>query len=80
MDYAVYFLAYRLYIAQPSRVPTTLFFPESTLPERLAEVRRMAQTWPVKADVVLLPGDHRTCITKHTAPLMEAFRRALDRG
>jgi pimeloyl-ACP methyl ester carboxylesterase len=77
MDYAVYFLAYRLYQAQPWREPATVYFPESISPARLAEVRRMSAEAPVPFTVELLPGDHHTCITKYTHELAEKLQNAL---
>ena len=79
MDYAVYFLAYRLYRAAPWRTKATLFFPESVTPARMADVYRMSQAAPVKFDVSLLPGDHHTCITKHASELVERIQQALVR-
>jgi acyl-CoA synthetase (AMP-forming)/AMP-acid ligase II/pimeloyl-ACP methyl ester carboxylesterase len=78
MEYAVYIMAYRLYRPQPWLVPTTLFFPESTPVGRLGEVRRNSQAAPLKFGVAVLPGDHHTCITKHTPDLVEAIHKALD--
>jgi pimeloyl-ACP methyl ester carboxylesterase len=80
MDYAIYFLAYRLYRAGLWTTKATLFFPGSLTPERLAEVYRMSAAAPVKFDVALLPGDHHTCITKHAPELVEKIREALGRN
>jgi hypothetical protein len=80
MDYAVYIMAYRLYRPQPWMVPTTLFFPESTPPTRVADVRRRSRVAPLPFGVVVVPGDHHTCITKHTPDLVAAIWKALGKG
>jgi surfactin synthase thioesterase subunit/acyl carrier protein len=77
MDYAVYIMAYRLYAPQPWQVPTTLFFPGSTPDLRVNEVRRKSEHAPVRFGVAVLPGDHHTCITKHTPALVDAIHKAL---
>jgi hypothetical protein len=77
-DYAVYIMAYRLYRPQPWIVPTTLFFPESTPPGRVAEVRRRSRAASLPFGVAVVPGDHHTCITKHTPGLVAAIRKALE--
>jgi hypothetical protein len=61
-------------------VPTTLYFPESTPSVRLAEVRRRSQAAPRPFGVEVVPGDHHTCITKHTPALVEAINQALGLG
>jgi acyl-CoA synthetase (AMP-forming)/AMP-acid ligase II/pimeloyl-ACP methyl ester carboxylesterase len=78
LDYAVYFLAYRLYKLRPPIVPTTLYFPEETPPVRLSSVRRTAQRASVKVAVEILPGDHHTCITKYTPALVEKIKAAIN--
>jgi pimeloyl-ACP methyl ester carboxylesterase len=78
LDYAVYFLAYRLYRRRPSIVPTTLYFPEETPALRLASVRKAAANTSGKVTVETLPGDHHTCITKFTPALVEKIRATLN--
>ena len=75
MDYAIYFLAYRLYRLRTVSVPTTLYFPASTRPATLGRVIGKAKA---KITVDVLPGDHHTCITKHTPELVEKMKKALD--
>jgi pimeloyl-ACP methyl ester carboxylesterase len=77
MDYATYFLAYRLYRAAPFEVPATLLFPEDTPPTRIAQVLRRREFNPVPYEVVMIPGNHQTCITKYTAPLAKKMSAAL---
>jgi pimeloyl-ACP methyl ester carboxylesterase len=79
MDYAVYFLAYRLYRAKPIGVPATMYFPESTSAQRLAWVHRLSRNSPQELNIELLPGDHHTCITRHTAALVEKIQITLDK-
>jgi len=75
LDYAIYFLAYRLYRARPLAAPSTLFFPEETPPVRQSWVRRASKRASV--NVVILPGDHHTCITKYTPALVEKLQQAM---
>jgi thioesterase domain-containing protein len=78
LDYAAYFLAYRLYRLKPLTVPATLYFPEETPPARFSWVRRVSERAPVKVNVEILPGDHHTCITKYTPALAKKLKRTLD--
>jgi hypothetical protein len=78
LDYAVYFLAYRLYRPKPLTVPATLFFPEETPPERLSVVNRASRIAPSGLTIEMLPGNHHTCITKYTAVLVEKMKKTLD--
>jgi surfactin synthase thioesterase subunit len=78
LDYAVYFLAYRLYRSQPLSAPATLYFPEETPPARLSWVKRASERAPMPFTVEFLPGDHHTCITKYTPALVAKFRATLD--
>jgi surfactin synthase thioesterase subunit len=78
LDYAVYFLAYRLYRPKPLDVPATLYFPEETPPARLTWVKRASERAPVKFTVEFLPGDHHTCITKYTPALVAKMKHTLD--
>ncbi len=77
MDYAVYFLAYRLYPSKEITVPTTLYFPEEAVQSRrwLGRITRES-----KAQVTIepLPGDHHTCITKHMAVLVAKMKKTLE--
>jgi acyl carrier protein len=78
LDYAVYFLAHRLYRSKALTVPATLFFPEEISPQRLAWIKDASQRARVKVKVEVLPGDHHTCITRHTPDLAEKIRVAID--
>jgi len=78
MDYAVYFLAYRLYRPRLPAAPATLYFSEETPPARFARVKKMGETAPVKFSVEILPGDHRTCIIKYTPELVEKLKKTMD--
>ena len=78
LDYAVYFLAYRLYRPKPLSGPATLFFPEETPPSRLSQVRRASQIPPDKLTIEMVPGNHHTCITKYTSALVEKMKKTLD--
>jgi len=77
-DYAVYFLAYRLYRPRPLSVPATLYFPEETPSARLAWVQRASERASVKFTVEVLPGDHHTCITRYTPTLVDKIKKTLD--
>ena len=76
LDYAVYFLAYRIYNLKPFSVPATLYFPEETPPSRLSWVKRASKNIPDKIAVEMVPGNHHTCITRYTSVLAE--RNAQD--
>jgi len=78
VDYALYFLAYRLYRRKPIEVPATLYFPEETAPSRLAWVKHSSESSPMKFTVEILPGDHHTCITKFTPDLAAKLKKTLD--
>ena len=78
LDYAVYFLAYRLYRSKPLTAPATLYFPEETPPARLTWVRRASERAPAQFTVEFLPGDHHTCITKYTPALVAKMKKTLD--
>jgi surfactin synthase thioesterase subunit len=75
--YTVYFLAYRLYSLPPLSVPATLYLPESTPAARLAALSRSSRMDPAKYTVEMLPGNHTTCVTKHTAALAEKIKAKL---
>ncbi len=77
MDYAVYFLAYRLYPSRNLTAPTTLYFPEDAVQSRLW-LRRITQESKAKVGIEPLPGDHHTCITKHMDALVAKMKKTLD--
>ena len=70
LDYAVYFLAYRLYRSKPVTVPATLYFPEETPPGRLSWFHKASERADARFTVEFLPGDHHTCreCTSHPRP------------
>ncbi|MCE0522899.1 MAG: condensation domain-containing protein [Methylacidiphilales bacterium] len=76
LDYAVYFLAYRLYNLKPLSVPATLYFPEETPPLRYSWVKRASKRSPEFA-VVMVQGDHHTCVTKYTSALVDEMKKTL---
>jgi thioesterase domain-containing protein len=78
LDYAVYFLAYRLYRTKPMTVPATLYFPEETPPARLSWFHKASERPDARFTVEFLPGDHHTCITKYTPALVAKMKKALD--
>jgi pimeloyl-ACP methyl ester carboxylesterase len=78
LDYAVYFLAYRLYRSKPLSVPATLYFPEETSPSRLSWVRQASEKASATFAVEIVPGDHHTCITRFTPDLAAKIKKTLD--
>jgi len=66
-----------LYTVKPFCVPTTLYFPEESASARPAWALR-AQEGAMKATVATVPGDHDTCVSKHTSTLADKIRRSLD--
>jgi len=77
MDYAVYFLAYRLYPSRNVTVPTTLYFPEDAVQSRHWSTH-IAQEFKAQVSIEPLPGDHHTCITKHMDALAAKMKKTLD--
>jgi surfactin synthase thioesterase subunit len=78
LDYAVYFLAYRLYKLRPLSVPATLYFPEETPPTRLSWVKRASERAAVEFTVEMVPGNHHACITKYSSVLVDKMKKTLD--
>ena len=76
LDYAVYVLAYRLYNLKPLPVPTTLYFPEETPPSSLSRADHAREIFPI-VSVQMVPGNHRTCIIKHTSALVDKMKETL---
>ena len=79
LDYAVYFLAYRLHRIEPLSVPATLFIPESTSAWRLARIQRAAKIAAGKCRVVIVPGNHTTCVTRDSSAIAEQMRVVLEK-
>jgi amino acid adenylation domain-containing protein len=78
LDYALYYLAYRLYELRPLSVPATFFFPESAAPPHLSRLSRVSQMDPAKYTIEMVPGNHTTCVTKDTSVLVGKMRAILD--
>lgn len=80
LEYAIYFLAYRLYKLRPLSVPATLYFPQSVRPEIAAKKSRGSQLDPNKYDLEVLPGNHETCLSKHASVLAAKMKEALEKS
>ena len=78
LDYAVYFLAYRLYRLRPFSVPATLYFPEESPPAHHPGLSARAGISRRKLCVEMVPGNHHTCITRYTSVMAERMRRTLE--
>ena len=76
LAYAVYVLAYRLYDLKPIPVPTTLYFPEETPPSSLSRADHAREIFPL-VGIEMVPGNHRTCIIKHTEALVDKMKKTL---
>jgi hypothetical protein len=76
LDFSTYFMSYRLHQRSPLSVPATLFFPEATSAARLAQAGAASLLDPCRIEII--PGNHTTCVTKHTAELAEKIRRIVD--
>jgi hypothetical protein len=59
-------------------VPATLFCPESTPAARRAEGLRASRLDPAKTRVEIVPGNHTSCVTEHSAFIAEKIQYALD--
>jgi hypothetical protein len=78
LDFSTYFMSYRLHRLGPLSVPATLFFPESTPAARRAEGLRASRLDPAKTRVEIVPGNHTSCVTEHSAFIAEKIQYALD--
>jgi surfactin synthase thioesterase subunit/acyl carrier protein len=78
LDYAVYFLAYRIYDLRPLAVPATIYFPEETPPSHLSWVKLAGRNIPKQISIEMVPGNHHTCITRQTSALAARMRATLD--
>ena len=78
-EYALYFLAYRLYRLRPLSVSATFYFPASTQEQRLVNVRTASQLDASNYSIEMLPGDHTTCVANHTAALAEKIKKTLEK-
>jgi hypothetical protein len=76
LDFSTYYMTHRLHRLAALDVPATLFLPASTIPSRRAEAPRLSRLAPERLAVEIVPGNHTTCITQHTAELAEGIRRA----
>jgi hypothetical protein len=77
LDFSTYYMTHRLHRLAPLAVAATLFLPASTVASRREAAARLSRLTP--ANVEIIPGNHTTCITQHTAELAEGMRRACGR-
>jgi acyl-coenzyme A synthetase/AMP-(fatty) acid ligase/thioesterase domain-containing protein/acyl carrier protein len=75
-DYAVYVHAYRTYRLRRLLVPTTVYIPEEGSPPPRPWTRHIRKMFPM-VSFQSIPGDHRTCITKHSEVLGAQLKKAL---
>ncbi|MBV9273286.1 MAG: amino acid adenylation domain-containing protein, partial [Verrucomicrobia bacterium] len=75
-DYAIYHLACQLSNLKPLSVPTTLYFPEEA-PRSRRRANFVREIFPI-ATVEMVPGNHHTCIVKHSSALVDKMKRTLD--
>ena len=75
LDYAIYFLSYRIYRPKPLSVSASVYFPEADVPSHFSWMKRVSEKFTVE----IVPGDHQTCITKHVFALGEKMKNALTR-
>jgi hypothetical protein len=80
LDFSTYFMTYRLHRFTPLAVTSTLFFPESTAPGRVAEAPQRIMIDAARLTVERVPGNHTTCITQHTAELAGKMRAVMSRS
>jgi amino acid adenylation domain-containing protein len=79
LDHEVYMIAYRLYRLKPLSVPITVYLPEETPPSLLRSARRIREIFPTMT-VETVPGDHRSCVSKHTSALVAKMKKTLGRS
>jgi acyl carrier protein len=79
LDFSTYCITYRLHRFTSLSVPATFLFPEVTPAARVAEAGRLSRLDPALLNIEIVPGDHTTCITEHTASLADAIRRTITR-
>jgi pimeloyl-ACP methyl ester carboxylesterase/acyl carrier protein len=77
LDYAIYFLAYRIYRPKSLPISSTVFFPEETGPLGIKWRKRDGRT--AECTIARMPGDHQTCITKFPYALGEKIKEAIER-
>jgi hypothetical protein len=75
-DYAVYMHANRIYRLQRVLVPTTVYIPEGRSPPPRSWTRHIREMFPM-VSFQSIPGDHRTCITRHSDVLGAQLKKAL---
>ncbi len=80
LDFSTYYMTHRLHRLAALDVPATLFLPATTVPSRRAEAPRLSRLALDRVRVEIVPGNHTTCITQHTAELAEGIRRAAHPG
>jgi thioesterase domain-containing protein len=79
LDFSTYYMTYRLHRFTPLAVPATLLFPDCLPVERQAQAPGLTRLDPAQLRLELIPGNHTTCITEHTAELAEKMCAARDR-
>jgi Condensation domain/Thioesterase domain/Phosphopantetheine attachment site/AMP-binding enzyme C-terminal domain len=77
LDYAVYFLGYRLYSLRPLAAPATLYFPEETMTSQGCWLKRLSRS-TAAITVESVPGNHHTCVTKYVSGLAEKVQKTLE--
>jgi len=75
-DYVVYVHAYRTYRLRRVLVPTTVYIPEEGSPPPRSWTRHIRKMF-LMVSLQRIPGDHRTCITKHSEVLGAQLQKAL---
>ena len=75
-DYSVYHLACQLSNLKPLSVPTTLYFPEEA-PSSRRRANFVREIFPI-ATVEMVPGNHHTCLVKHSSALVDKMKKTLD--
>ena len=78
LDFSTYFMTYRLNRMKPLSVPATIFFPQSTPSARLMQAGGLSKLASAHYKIEILPGNHTTCVTKHTAELADKMRKILN--
>jgi hypothetical protein len=79
LEYALYFLAYRLYKFTSLSVPTTFYFPESLNADRAVKRALGSKLDAGNYRVETLRGNHETCLSIHSAILAEKMKEALEK-
>ena len=79
LDYAVYFLAFRLYRLRPLAAPATLYFPEETaMSSQSTWLKWLERNSSASIIIESVPGNHHTCVTKYTSGLVGKIKKTLE--